>query len=181
MAPKPPKPSKPKRPKPARKFRFGAYIFGIQEAGPIREPLLGLYISDGTNSRYCVWFSNFKVKAIDWALLNTKDQNAKYTVFSGLGGHVPFTNYEVQDPTTIDELVPENNRTQIAVAKQMNDSFLVRFIINYSNDKNQHSFMVEYPGVAPGDLFGQPFWGRLHEAGDVPNSVSYLFPPSNGK
>jgi hypothetical protein len=176
MAPKPkPKPSKP--PKPTKKFWLGAYIFGIQEAGPIREPILGLYIGDGTNSRYCAWFSNFKVHAIDWALLHNKDnQNAKYTVFSGLTGNVPFTNYEVPDPITIDALVPENNRTQMAIAKQMNDSFLVRFIISYNNDKNRHSFMVRYPGVAPDDLFGKPFWGQLHVAGDVPASVPFLFP-----
>jgi hypothetical protein len=160
---------------------IGAYIFGIQEAGPIREPILGLYIGDSTNSRYCAWHSNFKVKAIDWALMNDKDTGTpKYTVFSGLAGGVPFTNYGVPDPITIDELVPENNQTQIAVAKQMKDSFLVRFIISYNEDKNRHSFMVEYPGVAPGDLFGKPFWGHLVDAGDVPNSVSFLFPTSGG-
>jgi hypothetical protein len=180
MAPKHSKHSKPlKPPKPAKKFGFGAYMFGIQEGGPIREPILGLYIGDGTNSRYCVWFSNFKVHANDWALLH--DQNAKYTVFSGLTGNVPLTNYEVPDPITIDELVPENNRTQIGIAKQMSDSFLVRFIISYNNDKNRHHIMVEYPGVAPGELFGKPFWGHLHEAGDVPDSVRYLFPTSSGK
>jgi hypothetical protein len=180
MAPKPLK--SPKPPKPAKKFRFGAYMFGIQEAGPIREPLLGLYISDGTNSRYCAWFSNFKVHAIDWAFMHNKDHsNAKFNVFSGLGGNVPLTNYEVQDPVTIDALVPENNRTQIGIAKQMNDSFLVRFIISYNNDKNRHNFMVEYPGVAPSELFGKPFWGHLYEAGNAPNSVSYLFQNNGGK
>jgi len=166
----------PKPPKPAKKFMFGAYMFGIQEGGPIREPILGLYIGDGTNSRYCAWLSNFKVHAIDWVLLHGKDnQNVKYTLFSGLTGNVPFTNYEVSHPITIDALVPNNNRTQIGIAKQMNHSFLVRFIISYNNDKNRHSFMVEYPGVAPGELFGKPFWGRLIEAGDTPASVPFLF------
>jgi hypothetical protein len=173
-----PKRKPPKPPKPVKKFWLAAYMFEIQEAGPIREPILGLYIGDGTNSRYCAWFSNFKVQAIDWALHH--NQEVKYTVFSGLTGNVPLTNYEVSHPITIDALVPENNRTQIGVAKQMNDSFLVRFIISYNNDKNRHSFMVRYPGVAPGDLFGKPFWGRLHKAGDTPASVPYLFPTSGG-
>src|SRR6266568_8991439 len=133
MAPKPLKPPKPAKPaKPVKKFTFAAYMFGIQEAGAIREPILGLYIGDGTNSRYCVWFSNFKVHAIDWALLHNENNGvAKYNVFSGLTGHAPLANYEVPDPITIDEFVPENNRTQIGIAKQMNDSFLVRFIISY--------------------------------------------------
>jgi hypothetical protein len=179
MATKPkPKPKPPKPPKPVKKFWLHAYMFEIQEAGPIREPILGLYIGDGTNSRYCAWFSNFKVQAIDWALHH--NQEPKYIVFSGLTGNVPPTNYEVSHPITIDVLVPENNRTQIAVAKQMNDSFLVRFIISYNNDKNRHSFMVRYRGVAPGDLFGKPFWGRLHKAGDTPAAVPYLFPTSGG-
>jgi hypothetical protein len=174
-----PKPKPPKPPKPVKKFWLAAYMFGIQEAGPIREPLLGLYIGDSTNSRYCAWFSNFKVHAIDWALHH--NQEPKYTVFSGLTGNVPLTQYEVPDPITIDELVPKNNRTQVAIAKQMNDSFLVRFIISYNDDKNQHHIMVEYPGVAPGELFGKPFWGHMREAGNVPASVSFLFPTSGGK
>ena len=178
-----PKPRKPVKPKPVKKFTFAAYMFGIQEAGAIREPILGLYIGDGTNSRYCVWFSNFKVHAIDWAVEHSTEKdnlNAKYTLFSGFTGNVPFTNYEVSHPITIDALVPNNNRTQIAIAKQMNHSFLVRFIISYNNDKNQHNFMVEYPGVAPGDLFGKPFWGSLVVTGDTPFSVGFLVPPSGG-
>jgi hypothetical protein len=175
MAPKPLK--RPSPPKPATKFWFGAYMFGLQEAGPIREPILGLYIGDSTNSRYCVWFSSFKVHAIDYALLhNTNGGLAKLSLFSKLGGNVPLTNYEVQDPITIDALVPENNRTQIGIAKQMDDSFFVRFIISYNNDKNQHHFLVRYPGVAPAELFGKPFWGNLREVGNVPGSVSFVFP-----
>ena len=147
------------------------------------ETILGLYIGDGTNSRYCAWFSNFKVHAIDWAAHHSTHKavlNPKYTVFSGLTGIVPFTNYEVPHPITIDALVPKNNRTQIAVAMQMKHSFLVRFIISYNDDKNRHSFMVRYPGVAPGELFGKPFWGLLQEVGDTPASVPWLFPPSGG-
>src|ERR1700687_209409 len=102
MAPKHSKHSKPPEPpKPVKKFRLRAYMFEIQEAGPIREPILGLYIGDGTNSRYCTWFSNFKVHANDWAL--SHNQERKYILFSGLTGNVPFTNYEVPDPITIDE------------------------------------------------------------------------------
>ena len=173
MAPRP-KPKPPKPPKPIKKFWLGAYIFGIQEGGPIREPILGLYIGDaGNNSRYCVWYSNFKVHANDWALLH--NQNPKYTVFSALG-KIRLIQYEVADPVTIDELVPENNRTQIAIVKQMKDWFLVRIIISYNNDKNMHNIMVEYPGVAPKELFGKPFWGHLREEGNVPDSVTFLFP-----
>jgi len=72
--------------------------------------------------------------------------------------------------------VPENNRTQIAIVKQMKDWFLVRIIISYNNDKNMHNIMVEYPGVAPKELFGKPFWGHLREEGNVPDSVTFLFP-----
>jgi hypothetical protein len=175
MAPKHSKHSRPsKPPKPVKKFGLCAYMFGIQEAGPIREPVLGLYIGDGTNSRYCSWTSNFKVHAYEWAL--SHNQGSKITLFSGLTGNVRRTQYEVPDPITIDELVPENNRTQIGIAKQMSDSFLVRFIISYNNGNNRHDFMVEYPGVAPVELFGKPFWGHLYEAGDAPVNLSYLFP-----
>jgi len=147
-------------------------MFEFQEAGPIREPTLGLYIGDGTNSRYCVWFSNFKHNANDWALEHS--QEVKKTIFSGLR-NVRLIQYEVADPVTIDELVPENNRTQIAIVKQMKDWFLVRIIISYNNDKNTHNIMVEYPGVAPKELFGKPLWGHLREAGNVPGSVWFLF------
>ena len=170
MAPKP----KPK-PKPMKKFSLAAYMFDIQEAGPIREPLLGLYIGDGTNSRYCAWHSNFKIHAIDFALMH--DQKLKYTVFSGLTGNVKFTTYEVLDPVTIDELVPAYNRTQIGIAKQMKDSFLVRFIIDSDNNKKRETFMVEYPGVAPDELLHKVFWGVLRNGGDTPASVGFLFPP----
>jgi hypothetical protein len=165
---------KPKPGKPVKKFNFAAYMFGIQEAGTIKEPLLGLYIGDGTASRYCVWFSDFKEHAIDWALLHNTE--ATYNVFSKLGGHAPFTNYQVQDPITIDRLVPENNRTQIGIALAGKDSFLVRFTISYNNDKDRRMFMVEYPGVPPADLVGKVFWGRLAELGDVPYAVNFLFP-----
>jgi len=172
MAPRP----KPKPPKPVKKFWLRAYMFEFQEAGPIREPMLGLYIGDGTNSRYYGWDLNLKnhnQHASDWALLN--NQEVKYTVFSGLR-NVRLIQYEVADPVTIDELVPENNRTQIAIVKQMKDSFLVRIIISYNNGKNMHNIMVEYPGVAPRELFGKPLWGRMHEAGNVRDSMAYLFP-----
>jgi hypothetical protein len=62
--------TKPKPGKPATKFSFAAYMFGVEEAGTIREPILGLYIGDGTVSRYCAWFANFKEHAVDWALLH---------------------------------------------------------------------------------------------------------------
>jgi hypothetical protein len=96
-----------------------------------------------------VWFSEFKVHAIDYAVMHNMGQ-AKYGVFSGLTGNTKLTNYTVQDPITIEELVPNGNRTQIGIAQQRKASFLVRFIISYNNDKNRHMFMVEYPGVAPG-------------------------------
>jgi hypothetical protein len=108
------------------------------------------------------------------------NQNPKYTVFSELG-KIRLIQYEVADPITIDELVPENNRTQIAIVKQMKDWFLVRIIISYNNGKNMHNIMVEYPGVAPKELFGMPLWGLLHVAGNVPASVHYLFPTSGRK
>jgi hypothetical protein len=177
MAPRP----KPKPPKPVKKFWLGAYMFEFQEAGPIKEPMLGLFIGDSNNNtRYCVWFPNFNHKnnythsANDWALEH--NQKVKKTIFSGLTGHVRLIQYEVADPVTIDELVPENNRTQIAIVKQMKDWFLVRIIISYNNDKNMHNIMVEYPGVAPKELFGKPFWGHLREEGNVPDSVTFLFP-----
>ena len=164
----------PKPLKPVTKFSFGAYMFGTDEAGSIREPFLGLYIGDGTASRYCVWFSNFKVRAIDWGVMH--NTQPKHSVFSGLIGDVPLTHFTVQDPITIDQLVPKENRTQIGIAQQRKASFLVRFIISYNNDKNRHTFMVEYPDVAPRDLFGKTFWGSLQVAGDTPGSVSFLFP-----
>ncbi len=147
-------------------------MFEFQEAGPIREPMLGLYIGDGTNSRYYGWDLNLKEHAGTWAILN--NQEVKKTIFSGLR-NVRLIQYEVADPVTIDELVPENNRTQIAIVKQMKDSFLVRIIISYNNGKNMHNIMVEYPGVAPGELFGKPLWGRMHIAG-IRDSMGYLFP-----
>jgi hypothetical protein len=161
-------------PKPATKFHFGPYSFGVDEAGSIRDPMLGLYMGDGTLSRYCAWFSNFKEHAIDWALIHDKPH--KYKAFSGLTGNYALTTYTVQDPITIDALVPKDNRTQIGIAHQREASFLVRFIISYNNDKNRHSFMVEYPGVAPSDLFGKVFWGTLVVAGDTPYKVDFLFP-----
>jgi hypothetical protein len=91
----------------------------------------------------------------------------KYDVFSRLDGNTtPFTNYQVQDPITIDQLVPEKNRTQIGIAQVRKDSFLVRFIISYHDDKDRHMFMVEYPGVPPSDLVGKVYWGRLAELVD---------------
>jgi hypothetical protein len=175
MAPRP----KPKPPKPVKKFWLGAYMFELQEAGPIREPMLGLFMGDGTNSRYCVWLLNLNEHAGLWAVMN--NQEVKYTIFSGLTGNVRLIQYEMPDPITIDELVPTNNRTQIAIVKQMKDWFLVRIIISYNNGKNMHNIMVEYPGVAPKELFGMPLWGLLHVAGNVPASVHYLFPTSGRK
>lgn len=170
-----PKPPTMKPGKPGKKFSFGAYTFGIQEGGPIREPMLGLYIGDSTVSRYCSWFSNFKVHAIDWALTHGTD--GTYNVFSTLtGGDTPLTHYQVQDPITIDQLVPENNRTQIGIALTRKDSFLVRFIISYNNDQDSRNFMVEYPGVPPSDLVGKGFWGTLWVLGDAPYAVNFLFP-----
>jgi hypothetical protein len=168
MAPKSPKP------KPVTKFTIGSYMFGVQEAGSIREPMLGLYLGDGTLSRYCAWFSDFKQHAVDWAIMNEKE--SKWKVFSDLSGDTKFTFYTVQEPITIVELVPTNNRTQIGIAQQRNNSFLVRFIISYNRDKDRRHFMVEYPGIAPSDLYGKAFWGTLRIAGDTPSSVSFLFP-----
>jgi hypothetical protein len=176
MAPRPrPKPKPPKPPKPVKMFWLRAYMFEFQEAGPIREPMLGLYIGDGTNSRYYGWALNPKDPArhaSDWAVMH--NQKVKTTIFSGLR-NVRLIHYEVADPVTIDELVPENNRTQIAIVRQMNDGFLVRFIISYNNDKNRHHMMVEYPGVAPRELFGKPLWGRMYKAGSARVSMSPLF------
>jgi hypothetical protein len=167
--------TKPKPGKPVKKFSFAAYMFGVDEAGTIREPILGLYIGDGTVSRYCAWLSNFKEHAIDWATVH--DKVMKYDVFSRLDGNTtPLTNYQVQDPITIEQLVPENNRTQIGIAQVRKDSFLVRFIISYHDDKDRHMFMVEYPGVPPSDLVGKVYWGRLMELGDTPSAVGFLFP-----
>lgn len=160
--------------KPVKKFFIGAYMFGIQAAGTIREPILGLYIGDGTVSRYCAWFSDFKVHAIDWAVMNNKTDT--YTVFSKLGGNIPPKIHEVQNPIAIDHLVPENSRTQIGIAQVRKDSFLVRFIISYNNDNDRHMFMVEYPGVPPSDLVGKVYWGKLMVMGDTPFDVSFLFP-----
>jgi len=168
MAPKPP------QPKPVTRFALGAYMFGVQEAGSIREPMLGLYVGDGTLSRYCVWFSSFKQHAIDLATM--KNTALKWNVFSKLSGNTKLTWYTVQNRITIVEFVPDDNRTQIGIAQQRNDSFLVRFIISYNSDKDRRSFMVEYPGVAPRDLYGKVFWGSLRIAGDTPSSVSFLFP-----
>jgi len=98
-------------------------------------------------------------------------------MFSGLSGvtYVKPTIYEVQFPITIDEFVPVPNRTQIGIAKQMNDSFFVRFIMEPDNDypnQNWDSFFVEYPGVAPDELLNKVFWGRLHVTGDTPASAA---------
>jgi hypothetical protein len=107
-----------------------------------------------------------KMNADEWAMLNNKDP--KNTIYSGMSGKSPPTHYQVLNPITIDEVVPDLNQTQIAIAKQMKDSFLVRFIIADGNDqdKERQGFMVEYPGVVPGDLIGKPFWGALHKEGD---------------
>jgi hypothetical protein len=172
-----PRHRKPIPPKPVKKFWLSAYTFSVEEAGPIREPLVGLSVSDGTNWRFCVWISSGvilpgvkpKVTARDWAVFYNKDnQNAKETIYSGMNDKCPPTHYQVLNPITIDELVPDKNQTQIAIAKQMKDSFLVRFIIADGNDqdKERQGFMVEYPGVVPGDLIGKPFWGALHKEGD---------------
>ncbi len=180
-----PKPSK--RPKPAKKFWLAPYTFGIQEAGPIREPILVLVIDDsGTNPRYYTWYSNFKVHAIDWALLHSTgpdiasqyigpDGNAEYTLFSRNTDFLWSIPYEVPHPITIDALVPHKNRTQITIVEQREGSFLVRFIISYNHGKNQHDFPIEYRGKAPEDLLGKPFWGRL-VAGHSRDSVRFLLP-----
>jgi hypothetical protein len=169
MAPKP----KPKL-KPETRFALGAYMFGVEEAGSIREPILGLYLGGGMVSRYCLWFANTKQRAVDWAIMNNTE--AKWKLFSKLSGDAKLTWYTVQNPITIDELVPDNNRTQIGIAQQRKDSFLVRFIISYNGDRDRRHFMVEYPGVAPADLYGKAFWGSLQIAGDTPHSVNFLFP-----
>jgi hypothetical protein len=168
--------TKPKPRKPSKKFTFAAYMFAIEKAGTIREPILGLYAHDGTESWYCAWFSDFKVHAVDWALINNKDMT--YNVFSTIGGDTPvrFTHFEVQDPITIDQLMSKDNKTQIGIALKKKDSFLVRFIISYNNDKDRHTFMVEYPGVPPSDLVGKVYWGVLREIGDTPLAVLQLFP-----
>lgn len=164
----------PPRPKPTTNFSFGAYMFSMQQAGSIREPILGLYIGDSTQSRYCGWFSNIQEHAVDWALIHNKP--LKIDRFSGLHGDSRLTQYSVRDPITIDALVPKDNRTQIGVAQQRKSSMLVRFIISYNNDKDRHMFMVEYPGVAPKDMFGKVYWGKLWILGDTPFKVDYLFP-----
>jgi len=169
-----PRHRKPIPPKPVKKFWLSAYTFSVVEAGPIREPSVGLSVSDGTNWRFCKWMSSGvnlpgvkpKMNADEWAMLNNKDP--KNTIYSGMSGKSPPTHYQVLNPITIDEVVPDLNQTQIAIAKQMKDSFLVRFIIADGNDqdKERQGFMVEYPGVVPGDLIGKPFWGALHKEGD---------------
>jgi hypothetical protein len=95
-----------------------------------------------------------------------------------MSGKSPPTHYQVLNPITIDEVVPDLNQTQIAIAKQMKDSFLVRFIIADGNDKDKErqGFMVEYPGVVPGDLIGKPFWGFLHKEGDNPLAIQLALP-----
>lgn len=168
MAPKSP------QPKPETKFALGGYMFGVEEAGKIREPKLGLYLGGSNSSRYCAWFSNFKEHALDWAIMNNKE--SKWTVFSPLVGDNKLTWYTAANPITIDEFVPADNRTQIGIAQQRKDIFLVRFIISYNKDKDRRMFMVEYNGVAPRDLFGKVFWGTLRITGSTPASVSFLFP-----
>ena len=169
MAPKLPKP------KPVTRFALGPYMFGVEEAGSIREPKLGLYVGDSTLSHYCLWIASFKQHALDWAIMNNKQ--SKWDVFSTLdGAGSKLTWYSVQNPITIVQFIPDDNRTQIGIAQQRKDSFLVRFIISYNKDKDRRHFMVEYPGVAPGDLYGKVFWGSLVVAGDTPASLSFLFP-----
>jgi hypothetical protein len=171
MAPRP-KPKPPKPLKPVKKFWLGAYMFEIQEAGPIWEPTLGLCIGDGTNTRYYRWSLNPKDPArhaSEWALLN--NQEMKKTIFSGLTGNVRLIQYEVPDPITIDELVPTNNRTQIAIVKQMKDWFLVRIIISYNNGKNMHK--------VPPSRCRPCSWAADEEGGstigrDCPNITSFV-------
>src|SRR5947209_3245360 len=112
-------------PKPANKLLLGGYTFGVEQSGPIKNIFLGLFVGDGDLSWYYAWFPQTKT-AIDYSLLNNKP--LRHTVVSGLlGADVPFTIYwQPKDPIRIDQLAPADNRTQIGIALQKQESFLVR-------------------------------------------------------
>lgn len=160
-------------PMPVTKFLLSAYTFSVTKAGPIGEFWVGLYVGDGINSRFCAWTPNHS----DWSR-TPKKLPLKHSTYSGMTGKHPPTHYAVQNPITIDQLVPTLNMTQAGIAMQKRDSFLVRFIIADTDDRNKtlHSFMVEYPGVVPGNLIGKPFWGVLHPMGDQPTSTARILP-----
>jgi hypothetical protein len=162
-------------PKPAKKLWLHGYTFGVDEAGPIKSLFLGLYVGDGDLSWYYAWFPETKTHAIDYALMNKKPLT--HTIISGLQGvDVPFTFYsQPTDPIRIDQLAPADNRTQIGIALQKTDSFLVRFIIEYNKARDRHMFMVAYRGIAPKDLVGKVCWGRMVAVGDTPGSVPWDF------
>ena len=172
-------------PKPVTKFLLSGYTFSVAKAGPIREFWVGLYAGDGINSRFCAWTPNAvhvpghqgKLFASDWLRMHKKLE-LKHSTYSGMTGKHPPTHYPVQNPITIDQLVPDLNMTQVGIAQQRRDSFLVRFIIADTDDRNKtlHSFMVEYPGVVPDNLIGKPFWGVLYKMGDQPASTARLLP-----
>jgi hypothetical protein len=165
-----------------KKFVIRALTFWVQAAGPIRQPAAGLYISDGTNSRFCMWVPHGAL-AGEWALEHEAEE--KITVYSSMfiqNGHLvpttPSTHYHVLHPITIDEFVPEAghsfNGTQLTIEQQTEHGFSVRFTIRYKKHANQklekwqHHFEVKYPGKAPRDMIHKSFWGSLASNGDRP-------------
>jgi len=98
----------------------------------------------------------------------------KQHLISGPSKVTDFQSYTVQYPHTIDQFLPDASRTQIGIAKQGRDSFLVRFIVDPDNPRSdRHSFMLEYK--APRELFGKPLMGNIILAGDSPQSMSIYF------
>jgi len=76
----------------------------------------------------------------------------------------------MQTPIYIKDFVTYNNRTQIAIAKQEQDFFWVRCIIEYLTENRartnrRHSFLLAYGGKAPTELFGKASWGNLYFRG----------------
>jgi hypothetical protein len=160
------------RPVPRTDFTLAGELFEIEQAGPIEEVLLTFYIGEtkGLLSWYYGWFPPGKEHAVDWALLHNKKLNRNII------GHFtpPFTFVSTKAPVRINEFAPKGNRTQIGIAMQKKEFFLVRFIISFNENRDRHTFMLEYKGEAPERLIGKVYWGSLMALGNTPASTMYM-------
>ena len=118
---------------------------------------------------------------MDWAVGNSisgAHKTLNYNLFGRFG--IPISHLSLEKAVRADQFVPKDTRTQIGIAMQKRDLFLVRYIIDYVDSaKNgvRHTFMLNYEGTAPKDLVGKVYWGTLIALGGTPNAWAYLEPP----